>query len=86
MGGDWKFLAIVMGIDSARSEYACIWCKCSKEERANMDKTWSITHGARTEQENILINLLLVDLKRVDAIERLNKFNKINLIRKNTNT
>ena len=39
LGGDWKFLAIVMGIDSARSEYPWIWCKCSKEERANMDKT-----------------------------------------------
>ena len=90
------------------------------QERANMDKTWSIidtTHGARTVQENIepsgkprskkqyvshpplfpmiplhnvvvdnlhvflrvsdvLINLLLVDIKRADAIERLNKFNK----------
>ena len=56
LGGDWKFLAIVMGIDSAKSDYACIWCKCSKEERSNMDKTWSITdttHGARTIQENI---------------------------------
>ena len=121
LGGDWKFLAIVMGIDSARSEYACIWCKCSKEERANMDKTWSIrdtTHGARTVEESIelsrkpkskkqynvshpplfptiplhnvvidnlhmflrvsdvLLNLLLVDLKWADAIERLNKFSK----------
>ena len=121
LGGDWKFLAIVMGIDSAKSDYACIWCKCSKEERSNMDKTWSITdttHGARTIQENIelsrkpkskkeynvshpplfptiplhnvvidnlhmflrvsdvLVNLLLVDLKRADAIEKLNKFSK----------
>ena len=121
LGGDWKFLAIVMGIDSAKSDYACIWCKCSKEDRSNMDKTWSITdttHGARTIQENIelsrkpkskkeynvshpplfptiplhnvvidnlhmflrvsdvLVNLLLVDLKRADAIEKLNKFSK----------
>ena len=59
LGGDWKFLAIVMGIDSAISEYACIWCKCPREERANMDKTWSITdttHGARTVKENIEIS------------------------------
>lgn len=34
--GDWKFLAVVMGIDSVRSEYACIWCKCSKREQ-----TWT---------------------------------------------
>ena len=25
MGGDWKLLALVTGIDSAKSEFACIW-------------------------------------------------------------
>ena len=33
LGGDWKFLAMVTGIDSASSEYACIWCKCPSWER-----------------------------------------------------
>ena len=28
LGGDWKFLAVVTGIDSASSDHACIWCKC----------------------------------------------------------
>ena len=28
LGGDWKFLALATGIDSATSRYACIWCKC----------------------------------------------------------
>ena len=28
LGGDWKFLAMITGIDSATSRYACIWCKC----------------------------------------------------------
>ncbi len=32
LGADWKFLAIVTGIDSASSEYACIWCKCKSSE------------------------------------------------------
>ena len=26
-GGNWKFLAVVIGIDAAFSNYACIWCK-----------------------------------------------------------
>ena len=38
-----KFLAVVSGIESATSEYACIWCKCPKAERWDMTKTWSIT-------------------------------------------
>ena len=29
LGGDMKFLAVVCGIESATSEYACIWCKYS---------------------------------------------------------
>lgn len=56
LGGDWKFLAIVTGIDSAKSEFACIWCKCGKGERNDMSKCWSIldpAFGARTVEENI---------------------------------
>ncbi len=33
LGGDWKFLALATGIDSASSKYACIWCKCPALER-----------------------------------------------------
>ena len=28
LGGDWKFLTTVNGIESANAEYAYIWCKC----------------------------------------------------------
>ena len=28
LGGNWKFLAMVTGIDSASCQYTCIWCKC----------------------------------------------------------
>ena len=59
LGGDWKFLAIVTGIDSAKSEIACIWCKCGKAERHDMSKCWSIldpTFGARTVEENIKLS------------------------------
>lgn len=50
LGGDWKFLACVCGLEAANSDYACIWCHCSKEER-HLEREWSITDeklGART--------------------------------------
>ena len=54
LGGDWKFLALVCGLDSATSNYACIWCKCPKGERSDMTLKWSINDsakGARSIQE-----------------------------------
>ena len=54
LGGDWKFLALMCGIESATSEHACIWCKCSKLERCDMSLEWSLTDtkkGARTIEE-----------------------------------
>ena len=59
--GDWKFLALVTGIDSASSTYSCIWCKCSSDERCDVEKHWSITNpvlGARTIEENVLASQL----------------------------
>ena len=46
-----KFLVIVTGIDSAKADFACIWCKCPKSQQHIIDKVWSISdvsHGART--------------------------------------
>jgi hypothetical protein len=54
LGGDWKFLACVCGLECATSRYACIWCKCPKEKRWDMGVTWSLTDpekGARTVRE-----------------------------------
>jgi len=34
LGGDWKFLALICGLDAANSKYACIWCTCPKEKLA----------------------------------------------------
>lgn len=55
LGGDWKFLAVVTGIDAASSDYACISCKCWKEDRSDITQRWSIkivSSGARTTEEN----------------------------------
>ena len=43
LGGDWKFLALVTGIDSASSDHACIWCKCKKDERCDIQREWSLS-------------------------------------------
>lgn len=53
LGGDWKFLACVCGLDSASSKYSCIWCICSKDKH-HIDNKWSITdreEGARTVED-----------------------------------
>jgi len=52
--GDWKFLAEVCGLESATSDHACIWCKCPKSQRWDMNLTWSLTDpdkGGRTVKE-----------------------------------
>ena len=70
LGGDWKFLACITGIDSASSNYSCIWCKCSAEERWNMDKQWSIcseSSGARTIEENIRLSKLPKSKKKYNV-------------------
>ena len=54
MGGDWKFLASITGIDQASSTYSCIQCKCGRDERYDPDKEWSVTDsskGARSVEE-----------------------------------
>ena len=114
IGGDWKFLAMITGIDSASSNHACIWCKCPALERHDIHQKWSIScidEGARTIEENVriartrskksfnvsnepifpmipltrvvvdnlhmflrvsdtLIDLLLLELKRLDSIDK----------------
>ena len=58
LGGDWKFLAMCTGVDSATSTYACIWCHCPAAERHFTRCDWSLTNegsGARTIEETIEI-------------------------------
>ena len=50
-GGDLKFLALVCGLGRANEDYACVWCKCPREQQWDTSKTWSINDpkfGART--------------------------------------
>jgi hypothetical protein len=38
LGGDYKFLLIMLGMKGATSNFACLWCKVHKENRWQMDK------------------------------------------------
>ena len=40
LGGDWKFLALVTGIEAATSKYFCVWCKCPSDEK-HIPGIWS---------------------------------------------
>jgi hypothetical protein len=55
LGGDWKILAILAGINGANSNYSCIHCKCEKKDFYDLNKEWSITDvnkGARSHEES----------------------------------
>ncbi len=41
--GDWKFMALVMGIKAANSNFFCLYCECPKELRSDMNRSWNIT-------------------------------------------
>lgn len=44
---DWKFLAIICGIECAMATYSCIWCKCPSSERYDIEKEWSVTDSEK---------------------------------------
>lgn len=37
LGGDYKFLLLMLGMKGATSIYACLWCKIAKTNRWNME-------------------------------------------------
>lgn len=38
LGGDLKFLLLILGLNSASSDYACLWCTVHKNDRWDMSK------------------------------------------------
>ena len=50
LGGDYKFLLCVSGLDSANSTHPCLWCITDKNSKHILSKKWSMTKkGARTQ-------------------------------------
>ena len=41
LGGDYKFLLLLLGLKGATSNYACIWCKVHKSERWNVNSEYT---------------------------------------------
>ncbi|RHZ86753.1 hypothetical protein Glove_46g53 [Diversispora epigaea] len=37
---DWKYMALILGINGPTSNYFCLWCECHKNERWDMNKNW----------------------------------------------
>ena len=109
------FLALVCGLGRTNEDYACVWCKCPRQQRWDTSKKWSIndpTFGARTIDKigkfsigkkfnckarplfdfipmdhviidtlhlflrisDVLIDLLIRELRRGDAIEKKKNF------------
>ncbi|RIA84059.1 hypothetical protein C1645_742608 [Glomus cerebriforme] len=52
--GDWKFVALVLGINAATSNYFCLYCNCHKDERYNMDKVWLNSKNTRGRKNTML--------------------------------
>ena len=42
LGGDWKFLACVVGIGGAIADNPCIWCKCFLYNNYDFDAEYSL--------------------------------------------
>ena len=38
LGGDYKFLLMIMGLNSATADYACLWCEIHKQFRWDTSK------------------------------------------------
>ncbi|GET03367.1 hypothetical protein GLOIN_2v1766279 [Rhizophagus clarus] len=76
--GDWKFVALILGINTATSNYFCLYCNCHKDKRYNMDKVWlnsKNTHGCKNtmlfqeiDQNNWIIDELHLMLRISDVL------------------
>jgi len=42
LGGDWKFMACVLGLNAANSKYPCLWCTCASKEFHDLNKVGSL--------------------------------------------
>jgi hypothetical protein len=69
LSGDWKFLRIVTGMAAPNQHHFCIWCKCTKDEIADLDMSWTIDRSEGERQAILGKQPLLVDPSPVEAIQ-----------------
>ena len=84
LGGDWKFLAMVTGIDAVSSTYACIWCK--KAFNVSRKPLFPFIPLAKVVIDNlhlflrvsdVFVDLLIEELLRQDAIDKSKKYARL---------
>lgn len=46
VGGDMKFLQILLGLGGSTGDYACPWCKVHKNDRHDLSKEWDFYHSS----------------------------------------
>ncbi|CAJ0823524.1 11625_t:CDS:2 [Entrophospora sp. SA101] len=63
MSADWKFMQLVHGIKAPTAEYFCLYCNCSKSQRANMELQWHNDYNSKTKSYNYDCLLPFVDYK-----------------------
>ena len=51
LGGDYKFLLLLMGLSGATSNHACLWCKVHKDERWNMSYNIQYFNSPETKRD-----------------------------------
>ena len=47
IGGDMKFIQLILGINSSIATYACSWCTVNKEDRGNVALPWDFYHSEK---------------------------------------
>ena len=45
LGGDMKFLQVIMGLSDSTSTCVCVWCRVHKSERGNISRPWDFYHN-----------------------------------------
>ena len=51
LGGDYKFLLMIMGLNSATADYACLWCEIRKQFRWDTSKDLLFCHEWKLSSE-----------------------------------
>lgn len=62
LGGDYKFLLLMLGIKSATSIYACLWCKIAKTNRWNME--FDLEHYNKSPLQRTLQEVITLGRKK----------------------
>jgi hypothetical protein len=59
---DWKFLALVLGLNCANSTWFCLWCLCRNDERHKRKLDW------KTEKEESVLTQSVVEDMLMESI------------------